>query len=305
MFCYVKRCFIIFFMIVGFAFLTPVTLSAHSENHILSAQQEKKSEEEPEEDKNPWQKKVNAYINVSQYSYSNWSKGGENALAWSTRLETDVAYRGKLWGWECTSLIEFGQVKLGNQKTRNSKDMINADAALLFNTHSRITYYLGASVLTQFTKGFNYEQSPPEAQSDFWDPAYLTQSLGMEFKVGDVLNSKVGAGFKQTFTKTFTRYVDNPKTSKIETYKFESGIESKTKFDMQVLKNLHIRSLLGLFSSYEHPQEVDINWDSLFISKIGSFFTFSFNVQLLYDKNVTDKVQLKEELGVGVMLNIL
>jgi len=274
---------------------------------ISSVYQEEEEQEKKEEKKKEekWKKKLDVHFNINQYAYSNWSKGGANSLSWSSRLLADFKYKGNKWEWEFTHLMEFGQIKQGDQQIKNSKDKINFDGAVILKTSSFVKYYLGVSLLTQLTRGYNYKVTPPEPQSGFWDPAYLTQSFGLQFQVKDVLESKIGAGLKQIITDKFTKYTDDPTTSKIEKLKFQEGIESKTVFDMQVMKNLNIRSSLSMFTSFRHLDEVDINWDSLFISKLNSFITCSFNIQLIYDEDVIDKAQIKEELGIGVMFHLI
>ncbi len=310
---YMYRYHIVYYILIIFIWIDAVA-EAHSSIHstVCSVYQEKqerekksegKEEEKKKEEK--WKKKLDALFNINQYAYSNWSKGGTNSLSWSLRLLADFKYKGAKWEWEFTHLMEFGQIKQGDQQIKNSKDKINFDAALILKTSSFIKYYLGVSLLTQFTRGYNYKATPPEPQSNFWDPAHLTQSFGLQFQIKDILKSKIGAGLKQTMTDKYIKYTDDPATSKIEKFKFEEGIESKTIFDMQVIENLNIRSTLSMFTSFRHLDEVDVNWDSLFISKLNSFVTCSFNIQIIYDGEVIDKAQIKEELGIGVMFNLI
>ncbi|MFO7889792.1 MAG: DUF3078 domain-containing protein [bacterium] len=307
--CYKHRNFFIYFLLMIFICINPFIKKAHSTilYGVISCDQEEEEKEKKDEEKEKknWAKKLNVFFNINQYSYSNWSKGGVNSLSWSSRLLAQTKYTGEKWEWEFTHLMEFGQIKEGDGQIKNSKDKINFDGAVILQTSSFIRYYLGVSLLTQFARGYNYSVTPPEPQSDFWDPAYLTQSFGLQFQVKDVLDSKIGAGLKQTIIDNFTKYSDDPSTAKIEKFKFKEGIESKTTFDMQVMKNLNIRSTLNMFTSFQHLDEVDINWDALFVSKLNSFITCSFNIQLIYDEDVIDKAQIKEELGIGVMFNLI
>ena len=264
---------------------------------------EKKTEQEKQ--LRGWKKKLDAYFTVNQYSYSNWSKGGVDFFSWSSRVVADFKFQGNKWAWELTHLMEFGQSKQGDQQVRNSKDRIRFDGAVMRSIKPFFKYYLGISALTQFTKGYDYQMTPSELQSDFWDPVYLTQSAGVQLQVQDIFESKIGVGFQEVITDRFVKYSDNSRTDNIEKYSVKEGIESKTKFDMQVLENLHIRSTLNMFSSFAQFQEADVFWDTLFSSKVTDIISFSFNVQMIYDNDVLDKVQLKEELGIALMFNVI
>ena len=58
-----------------------------------------------------WKNKLTLGINLTQISYSNWAKGGQNSIAWNIRLDGEASRNGLEWEWLFTSIIIFGQSK--------------------------------------------------------------------------------------------------------------------------------------------------------------------------------------------------
>jgi hypothetical protein len=250
-----------------------------------------------------WKKKVVTGINLTQSAYSNWETGGENSFAWSLRLDADANRNGGALDWSFNSDMVFGQTKLKEESPRTTTDKIDVDGTVGIKFGPYINPYLGAGILTQFSMGYDYSRTPKEAKSSFWDPAYLTVSLGARAKIKDIFNSQLGIGLKETITSHYRQYSDDPGTDEKERFKFETGIESKSKLDAAILKNLQMRSKLEIFSSFEHLDIIDIGWDTLLTAKLNKYIAITLNVQINYDKDVINKAQIKEILGIGFSYN--
>jgi hypothetical protein len=53
------------------------------------------------------------------------------------------------------------------------------------------------------------------------------------------------------------------------------------------MKNVNWSSRLDLYSNYLHnPQNVDVNWSSLFSLKVNRFISASLDTELIYDDDV-------------------
>lgn len=251
-----------------------------------------------------WNHKLTLGINLNQIAYSHWEKGGDNSIAWNVRLDGESRRHGVEWEWLFTNIMAFGQMKQQNTDTRTIVDKLDLDGAVIWKLGSAVNPYFGMGLLTQFSKGYDYARTPPVAKSHFWDPGYLTQSAGARIRIKDIFNSHLGIGFKETMTDNYRQYSDNPDTEKIEEFRFETGIESKTKLNANISQSLNIRIKLEMFSSFENIRIIDLRWDSLFTAKITKFVVATLNVQLNYDKDVIDKIQIKELFGLGFSYNV-
>ena len=247
-----------------------------------------------------WKAKLAGSANLTQTGYSNWAKGGENTIAWSVRLDGDATRTGKKWSWHFTNITLFGQTKQEDEPIRNTLDKVDADATVSCKTNKYVNPFFSVGLLTQLAKGYDYKKTPAELKSDFWDPAYLTLSAGAKIQIKKIMNSQLGMGFKETMTREFTQYSDNPKTEKKENYKFETGITSKTHVNAKLSSVFSIRTKLELFSSFEALDIVDMNWDTLITAKLNKYIIITLNVLLNYDKDVLDKLQFKEITAVGL-----
>jgi len=254
-----------------------------------------------------WKKKLTGTITMSQTSFTNWAKGGQNSITWNMRLTGDAAKSTSgRWGYKFSSVMVWGQTKQENEPVRNTMDKIDLDASFSFRINKYINPEIGLGILTQFSKGYDYKKNPPVPKSKFFDPAFVTQSLGGTVKIHSFFSSRLGIGLKQTITDEFTQYSNNPKTAKVEKIKFESGIDSHTQvLNAKILGTLIIRSKLHLFSSFEHLDVIDMDWDTLLTAKVNSHVIITLNLLLKYDRDNIDKLQVKETTALGLSYNFI
>jgi len=267
----------------------------------LFAEDDKKQESKKKDD---WKKKFNTGVSLTQSSYSNWAKGGENSIAWTIRLDGEIGKTCKNLEWDFTSLLTFGQVKAEKETPRTTIDKIDLDGSLSWKFGPYINPYFGAGILTQFSTGYDYKVSPPAPKSKFWDPAYISQSMGAKVKIKNILDHQLGIGLKQTYTSEFNKYTDNPETNEIEKYKFETGIQSTTKINAKFAERIKVLSKMEMFSSFENIDVIDLRWDTLVTASLTKYIVLTLNVQVNYDKDVIDKTQIKELAGLGISYNL-
>src|SRR5512136_2709579 len=79
-----------------------------------------------------WKHSVVTGLTVTQVSYTDWAQGGENALAWSSRLEGTSTYDQQPYIWSSTYKFAYGTTKLGTQGTRKTDDNIDIATSLTY-----------------------------------------------------------------------------------------------------------------------------------------------------------------------------
>ena len=287
--------------IIFIFFLFFCTASAMSFTASISEKDTTKSDSA----KAVWKSKCKGNIDLTHISYTNWAQGGQNLISWNARLDGSYNRTGGKWDFSFNHSLIFGQMKAEKENTKTTVDKIDADAIVSIKTNKYVNPYFGASLLTQFTKGYDYKKEPPEQKSNFWDPAYLTQSLGARITLNDKFSSHLGIGFKQTITNRFNQYSNNPKTDDVEKIKFETGVESRTNLDVKIFEYFNIRSRLNLFSTLEKLNEISMEWDTLFSIRLTKYLAANFNMLMRYDGDVIDKIQVRETTSFGITCSFI
>ena len=245
-------------------------------------------------------------INFSQIAFSNWTQGGENSLSFTFFSVLGLDYIGDPWNWKNTLKLTYGRAKLGDNAYRTNDNEIFFESVLARQVGWIFQPYADVTLRTSITKGFNYDSDPAVQIANIFDPAYLTQGLGLQYETGGVFIQRIGVAFKETIADKFNAlYSDDPDTpNEIEKFKFESGIESVTEVKYDFLENMSFSSYLRLFTRFDAFDLWDVRWDNIITAKINDYFNVNFNVLLVYDESQSISRQLKQALQIGLSYNI-
>ena len=253
-----------------------------------------------------WKKEVIGNLNFTQNNFDNWSQGGENSWSWQLDINAKFVNDQEKYNWSNSGKCSFGKTKIGDVEARKAADEIKLESVYTYKLGIHVNPYIAATGKTQFTKGYEYTSDAKEEVSNFMDPGYFTESIGVGYAPNDKIKSRLGAALKETITSDFyNTYTDDLNTEKIEKTKVEIGAESTTDINLKLSETILFTSKLELFSNLERVDEIDVNWDNLFSAKISKFINVSLNVCLFYDKDISKKRQLKETLAVGLSYSFL
>lgn len=257
--------------------------------------------------KSNWSTSVVTGLNISQIALSNWTQGGDNALAWTFFGKTDVIYSFNPWTLKNNLKLAFGRTKLGSAEFRTNDNEIYLESVLTYDLGWALNPYFSNTVRTVLGAGYNYTQTPAIQTSKFFDPGYITQSLGFIYKKDNLFSSRLGIALQETFANQFAKlYVDDPKTiDKIERFKLETGIESVTEGSYSLAENLLASSKLRLFSRFNSLDVWDVRWDNTITAQINKYINTNLNVLMIYEKSQSLRTQIKEALQLGITYSIL
>ncbi len=249
-------------------------------------------------------KKLEVRLAASQVSYSNWAAGGDAALSYAAYINSSLVNNTKLYNVTLRGKFAFGQTKIGGTRVRNSLDRIEVESSTTIKKKKYLNPFASVQLLTQFTRGYDYSKNPPVARSGFWDPAYITQSAGSGIRFNENVYIRMGLALKETFTKLYPAYSDNPRTKdKVEHFKLEKGLNSQTQFKFIPNKSLRFLSKIQLFYNLRRFKDIDVRWESQVTSKLAKYFSVNLNVYMIYDNDVTSKAQIKQTLSMGFTYN--
>jgi hypothetical protein len=260
-----------------------------------------------------------ASFNFSQVSLTNWAAGGRSSTSGVALFNVFGNYKKDNLSWENSLEMGYGLLKEQNNKTIKSNDKIDFNSKFGLKATEKLYYSTLFNFKTQFASGYKYPNTT-EVISRFMAPAYMTLSLGMDYKPNKILSifispltGKMTIVSDQDLSAKGAFGVDPGKKVRTEVGSF-AKIELKT----EIMKNVSLSTKVDLFSNYLHnPENIDINWDLLINMKINDFLSANLITNLIYDddikiavdknndgiiENTGPRVQFKEMFGLGLNL---
>ncbi|MBF0431124.1 MAG: DUF3078 domain-containing protein [Fibrobacteria bacterium] len=253
-----------------------------------------------------WQKQAVAGFNLSNAYYHKWAAGGENALTWNLKLKGKLVEEREKTTWKNTGKMEYGQTKVTGSGFRKSLDEIFFESVYGYKLTTLLNPYASASLQSQFAKGYDYEQSPDAIVSAFWNPGYITQSVGMGFKPLTDLIVRLGFSLKETFAGKYGDYADNLDTDKKETVKVEPGLELITDYEYKLSDIAMYVTKWNLFINFEGMDEIDSRWENRINAQISKYINVNAGLELFYDVSTGERsTQWKQDVALGMNFNLL
>jgi hypothetical protein len=249
-----------------------------------------------------WKNDVIANLSFTQNQFDNWSQGGENSWAWQTDLLAKFINDQAKYNWANSGKLSYGEAKVGDQDARKAADEIKLESVFTYklSESGQINPYIAVTGQTQFTAGYEYTDTSRVKISDFMDPGYFTQSIGVGYTRDENFKTRLGLSFKQTITDQFAdRYAVG------ETFRSEYGLESVTDASWSLAENIKYTGKLSIFSNIKRFDEIDVDWDNLFVGKLTDLLNVTLNIRLFYDRDISAKRQLKQTLAVGLAFDLL
>lgn len=255
----------------------------------------------------PWTHTLVSGLTISQISFTNWAGGGDNALSWTVTADGKSVRDDEKANWASGYKVAFGQARISDAGLRKTEDRIELESIYTLKLNQYVNPYAAATLKTQFAKGYKYDTPTPgtnTAVSKFFDPAYLTQSVGAGWQPVPEVKTRLGVGLRETFADQFAvLYTDDAATTELETSKVEGGAESVTDIEWKVAENVLFTSKLELFAPFKTFDRVDIRTDSKLTFTVNKYITAMFNAQII---NIAPfpRTQVKETIALGFTYNI-
>jgi hypothetical protein len=248
-------------------------------------------------------------LNLSQGASKNWAAGAErSSFSINSIVQAFAFYKKNKISWDNTFNGQYGIVNATSIGTRKNDDRMDLLSKLGYSLDkSKWSATLLGNIRTQFSEGFDYSTSPAKRNSDFFSPAFLLLSPGLNYKP---IN-----GIDIFISPVTSRWIIVNQVALRELYKIplntnsinEIGAFASVQVKRDVAKNINYVSRLDLFSNYKRePQNVDIFWTNVFNMKVNKYISVTYNFDLIYDHDVENVqtggllgTQLKSLLGVG------
>jgi hypothetical protein len=261
--------------------------------------------QEAKEDKDTlkygWTNSLIANLTLSQVSYTNWAAGGDNALAYNLLIDGKSVNEKAKTNWATNYIFAYGQARLGSVGLRKTDDRIDLASVLAYKMSEHYDPYGSVTFKSQFTTGYSYDASGNQKSvSGFLDPAIATEAVGFLYHHAESFRSRLGVALRETFTNKYNIYTDDPGTPQIEKSKIEGGLESVTEAVLQLEDNILFKSKLELFAPFKTLDVISVYWDNLLALKVSKYIVTNLGVQIINNRVVTPKTQIKEALAIGL-----
>jgi hypothetical protein len=260
----------------------------------------------PDSTMNKWIPSLIGTANLSQVAFSNWTKGGDNAIAYSLGLDWVMRYKTANWKFRNQLKGEWGQTKTGEDDTKISANGIFNETVFTLKVGWLVEPYASNLIRTPITNGYDYKVVPKAQIVAFFDPGYVTQSIGFAYDHSEIVQTRLGLAFEESFADKFAlKYTDDPETTnEVETFKFESGIESVTDLQYPIFENVLYKSKLRLFSAFDRLDTWDVSMDNTLTAKVNSWLNVNFSYMIIYKVSESIKTQTQQALQVGVVYSL-
>ncbi|MFQ5570771.1 MAG: DUF3078 domain-containing protein [Rhodothermales bacterium] len=261
-----------------------------------------------------WTTEVTGQFSASQAGFQNWQEGGINTLALSTGINGKATRVSNAWEQTHETRLAFGLVKQDTLDVRKAEDLVQILSSFRYKGSGffeRFHPTFAAGLRTQFAEGFNYDKDPfgkgralPVKVSAFFAPATLTQSIGLTYQPAAWFTQRIGIGAKETVV-TIERFRVLYGVDPEDAVRFEAGLEAFTEVNKELVENVIYKSKLSLFAAFNQPEKPDLLWENLVTMKVNRWLNVTFEFVSLFDRDISEDVQLKEVLSLGVSFILL
>ncbi len=242
-----------------------------------------------------WKNSLVAGLTLTQVAFTDWAQGGDNALAYTFSADGKSEDDEQVTNWSNIYKFAFGQARLGSQGIRKTDDIIDLASVFTYKLGTYINPYASATLKSQFAKGYKYDATGASTEvSKFFDPAYLTQSAGFGYQPITEVKTRLGVGLREIITQDFNQYAGGNKTL------VNGGLESVTSVEWKADDNILFSSQLELFSPFKKMDEIVVRGTATLTMKVTKYITSVASVQVINEKQITPRTQIKETIALGL-----
>ncbi|CAL2087925.1 DUF3078 domain-containing protein [Tenacibaculum sp. 190524A05c] len=268
----------------------------------IAFSQEEKVQQEKNQDSIPkkWNTITKLAFILNQSTFSNWVAGGTNTVAGNLNVNYEFNYKKNNWNWDNKITSAYGLSYVDKQGVRKTDDRIEYNSLLGYKSKKDWFFSFFNNLKTQFTRGYDYVQTPKLAISDFFSPAYLSFGPGMLWKKSDTKFINI-APSSSRFTFVSPDFSGKYGVDEGQTSSFGLGFNLSSYYKFSITENLTMENILALYSDYlDNPQNVDVDYQINFLVKISKYFSTNLGFHTIIDDNASKSIQFKQLFGLGV-----
>lgn len=281
-----------------------------------------------------WEIKSSAALNINQLHLSNWAEGGESSMSGVMWFNFSATHKKKRYTASHQFVAGYGLLTNRDRDLRKTEDRLEYTGSYSYQAYNKWNYMSQINFRTQFSNGYRYPNDSVII-STFLAPAYLTLSLGMQYKPSDnfslffspasgkfVIVANQELADKGSFGVSPATYVNDSLVAHGSLIKPEFGFNLNATMKKEVFTNVNFESRLILHNNYLDTDpgnrwNFDVNWDALINFTVNKTMSTTLRMNLIYDHNVKineykiidgqkvlsgsgPRTQFKESFGIGI-----
>lgn len=260
-----------------------------------------------------WTSEFSAGLNFNQAAFSgNWKAGGINSVAFSSIVAGRANYAKERITWDNEIELLFGIVNNQGEGARKSNDRIFLDSKVGYKLTDNWGIYSSLNFLTQFADGYQYNEDETKTlMSAFMAPAFLTSSIGLEYKPNQEFSLRIGPFSPRfTFVTDQNIYLTVPENYGVpigQTVRSEwLALQVFATYDKNITETLNLKSRYQLFANYETLEwkTIDHRLDITLTAKITNLVNVTFTSINLYDFDQDSGIQYSQGLALGILYKV-
>lgn len=264
-----------------------------------------------------WTKSGNLNLLLNQSSFENWVAGGQNNLAVNAGINYGIHYLKDKTTWDTKIILQYGLAKVEEQDFTKTDDRLEINS--LAGKKLQGNWYGSAFVnfKTQMDKGFDPATGATTTQ--LFSPSFIQLGPGLLWKKSNNLSVNIAPATSKLIL-VHKRFTDIPLLADQitfnanggsfgvkanETIRYELGASVSTYYKLILMENISMENTLNLFSNYlEETENVDVDYTMNLVMKINKYLSSNLSVQMIYDDNAFEGLQVRQVLGLGVNVSL-
>lgn len=261
-----------------------------------------------------WKKKLVVSFNFNQSAFSsNWKAGGINSVGLNGLFNYKANYKKEKASWNNEFDFLYGFINNEGQGFRKTLDRIFIDSRYGYKLNEKWDMAIAGNFITQFSGGFDFSTEPETLISDYLAPAFLTTTLGFEYKPNKFFKARLSPfAPRVTIVRDVERFInaDNPTPFGVqpgENARYEwLAAQILAEFNKDIIENVNLKWRYILFANYEELafNKIDHRLDLNITAKIAKYFNVSLGAIMLYDFDQDEKAQYSQAFSFGFLYTI-
>lgn len=270
-----------------------------------------------------WQRSGVIGLNMTQVSLTNWAAGGFNSVSGIAMFNGTANWKKGRRAWDNSLVLAFGGQKIADADPQKTDDRIELNSKYGYDLKNH--WYLAGvfQFKTQFTEGFNTEGA---RISNLLAPGYALLGVGLDYKPNDNFTAFISPATARVVIVTDESLWGGSTDPELRVYgvkngnttEVEAGGYIRVMYKTELAKNISFMTRGDVFSNYlRDPQNMDVNWETLWTFKVNEWFAATVSTLLIYDhdtnlpKKDADGIpysgpatQFKQTLGLGITVKL-
>ena len=264
-----------------------------------------------------WSKRGNVAVLLNQTGFSNWVGGGTNNFSGTLKFDYEWELKDKGWNWLTNIESAYGLAKYKNAPfARKIDDRILVQSILGKEFSKNLSFSAFFNFTSQIGNGYKYKKDSEnneirELTTKIFSPAYFQIGSGFLWKKSEKLwlNYSPIASRLILVNKKFTNALKgNDKYFGVQQGKssrYELGANLTFHSEGKLIDNINYKQDLKLFSNYlENPSNIDLDYLAQIDIDVTPLLSTQLVLQLIYDDNAIERLQVREVFGIGVQLKL-